>query len=95
MNWSVYCGSGRLLVFTNETGGVATDVEMRLRGKAVGGMFSRPDWSVKLDRMANGDAVEAPFDAALGANTDPPRIEITWTSPNGERNQAVLDDLPL
>lgn len=95
MEWSVRRGSGRLLVFTNETGETVTDVKMKLAGKAVGGMFGKPDWSVKLDEMADGAAVQAPFRRALGANADPPRIEITWTSRDGEKHRATLGDLPL
>ncbi|NTY58730.1 hypothetical protein [Mycolicibacterium sphagni] len=95
MSWSVQRGSGRLLVISNETGQTVTHVEMRLRGKAIGGMFGRRDWSVKQDEMADGDAVQAPFVAAMGARTDPPRIEITWTSPDGRQHHDVLDDLPL
>jgi hypothetical protein len=95
MDWSVHRGSGSLLVFTNETGDAVTDVKMKLRGRALGGMIARRDWSVKKAEMADGDGVEAPFRKAMGANADPPRIEITWTSPDGDRHQVVLDDLPL
>lgn len=95
MDWSVQRGSGSLLVFTNRTGGRAVDVEMRLKGKAVGGRFAQHNWSVARDEMADGQAIEAPFRAAWGANTDPSRMEITWTSSTGQRRQVVLDDLPL
>jgi hypothetical protein len=95
MDWSVHRGSGQLLVFTTATGDTATNVEMKLEGKAVGGMFGRRDWSVKMDSMAPGDAVEAPFKAGWGANTDPPRVEITWASPDGQQHVTILDDLPL
>lgn len=95
MDWSVHRGSGRLLVFTNETGDAVTDVEMKLRGRADGGMFGRRGWSVKQAEIADGDGVEAPFRKTSGADADPPRVEITWTSPDGDRHQVVLDDLPL
>lgn len=94
MEWSVQGGGGSLLVCTNETGETVTDVEMKLQGRALGGMFARRNWFMKLDEMAGGGAVEAPFRAMTGATTDPPRMEITWTSPAGQRRQVVLDDLP-
>lgn len=95
MGWTVHRGSGRLLVFTNQNGEAVSDVKMTLRGKAVGGMFPRRDWTVTRAEMTPGAAVEAPFKAAFGARTDPPRMEIEWTSADGQRRQVVLDDLPL
>lgn len=95
MEWSVDNGSGRLLVITNDTGDTVTNVVMRLKGKAVAGMFSRRDWSIERSDMADGDAVQAPFRAAMGARSDPPCIEIEWTDPNGNSRRTVLTDLPL
>lgn len=95
MTWSVHNGSGKLLIFTNRTGATVTDVVFRLAGRAVGGMFGQPDWSVRRPEMAEGDAVQAPFQAAWGAAGDPPRIEIEWTDADGERWEAVLTDLPI
>ncbi len=95
MSWTVHAGRGSLLVFTNATGGTVTDVEMRLRGKALGGMFGRPDWSVKIAEMADGDATEAPFRATSRGSEDPPRMEIEWTDRRGDRWETVLTDLPL
>lgn len=94
MDWSVQHGSGKLLIFTNETGGTVTDVQFRLRGAAVGGMFSQRDWSLKVPEMGPGKAMEAPFKAALGKESNPPRMEITWISPAGHSRSEVLS-LPL
>lgn len=95
MSWSVHHGSGKLLVFTNETGDAVTDVVMRLKGKALGGMFARRDWTMTVETLPDGGAVQAPFKSVMGAKSDPPRMEIEWTSPNGDRWQTILDDLPL
>jgi hypothetical protein len=94
MSWTVRHGQGRLLVITNETGAEAADVEMKLRGKAVGGMVSSRNWSFSRPSMAHGQSVEAPFRAALGAKADPPRMEITWTDPGGQQRETVVS-LPL
>ena len=95
MSWSVHTGSGSLLIFTNQTGETVTDVEFRLAGRAVGGMIGSRDWSAKRPEMADGDAVQAPFRSAWGAESDPPRVEVTWTDSDGERLVAVLTDLPI
>lgn len=95
MDWSVHRGGGSLLVFTNMTGETASGVELRLKGKAVGGSFARRNWSARFDEVAAGQGVEAPFRKAFGADLDPPRMEITWTSADGRRRHTVLDDLPL
>lgn len=86
-------GSGKLLVFTNDTGADATDVEMHLRGDAMGGMFGRKDWSVSRPVIGNGQCVEGPFKGIWGSG-DPPRMEITWTDAAGERRECVIE-LPL
>ncbi|SKS09937.1 Uncharacterised protein [Mycobacteroides abscessus subsp. massiliense] len=95
MTWTASPGrSGHLLLLTNETGFVAKDVSMQLRGHAVGGMFGNPEWSFSAPQIADGQSVEAPFRAAWGAATDPPRLEITWTAANGQTcSQTLL--LPL
>jgi len=53
-------------------------------------MFGQRNWSLKLAEMADGDAVEAPFKLALGAQSDPPRMEIRWTDSNDERWDAAM-----
>lgn len=95
MDWSVHHGTGKLLVFTNETGDTVTDVVMRMKGKALGGIFARRDWTTTAETLPHGGAVQAPFQAVAGAQSDPPRMEIEWTSPSGDRRHTVLDDLPL
>lgn len=95
VGFTVHHGSGSLLVFTNQTGETITDVHMQLRGKAVGGRFARRDWSLNVEQWADGQTAEAPFRAAFGAHSDPPRIEITWTAANGQPRYQTLDDLPL
>lgn len=94
MSWTVHHGSGSLLVLTNETGETATEVEFRLKGRAVGGMFGQPDWSLKRPEMAPGAAVEAVFKAAWGAPSDPPRVEIEWTDSKGDGWETVIE-LPI
>lgn len=47
-------------------GETATNVEMRLKGKAVGGTFAGQNWSVKHDEMTDGDSVEFRFQATSG-----------------------------
>lgn len=94
MPWTVRHGQGRLLLITNETGAEAADMEMKLRGAAVGGMFGNPNWSFSTPSMAHGQSVEAPFGAAWGADADPPRMEITWTDPGGQQRETVVR-LPL
>lgn len=94
MNWSVQHGSGKLLIFTNETGDTVTDVQFRLKGAAVGGTFGRRDWSFKVPEMGPEKAMEAPFKSALGKESNPPRMEITWTSPDGDEHSDVLQ-LPI
>jgi|GEM_PF-4241066 hypothetical protein len=93
MTWTMSRGSGQLLVFTNETGADATEVEMHLRGDAMGGMFGRKDWSVSVPVMEDGQYVEAPFKAIWGSG-DPPRMEISWTDPSHQRRECVIE-LPL
>jgi hypothetical protein len=79
----------------NETGGTVTDVRMELRGRAVGGMIPRRNWSIEQAEIADGGGVEAAFRKEPGADADPPRMEITWTTAAGDRRKVVLDDLPL
>lgn len=88
-------GSGKLLVITNNTGERVTNVKMNLFGRAIGGMFSDPNWSGTSAEVAHGGGIEAPFGAVWGAQADPPRIEISWTSADGVERSTVLDDLPL
>jgi hypothetical protein len=80
-------------VFTNDTGADAADVEMHLRGDAKGGTFARKDWSVSVPVIPHGQSVEAPF-GAVGGSGDPPRMEISWTGPGGQRRECVIE-LPL
>jgi hypothetical protein len=90
MSWSVYHGSGSLLVLVNDNDMVATDVVMQLRGRAVGGMFGDPSWSQKVATMRPGDAVQAVFKAAWGAQADPPRIEISWTGRDNRQYEETV-----
>lgn len=94
-DWVVHRGTGHLLVFTNATGETVTDVEFRLRGMAVGGKFGDRNWSRSYPVMDAGDSIQSPFRAGYGARNDPPRIEITWTSGDGDRFEVTLSDLPL
>ncbi|MEH3129168.1 MAG: hypothetical protein PGN27_04305 [Mycolicibacterium neoaurum] len=93
--WTVRRDRGSLLVIANNTGHAVTRVEMRLKGAAVGGTIARRDWSAKRAEMQQGDYVAAPFKVAMGARSNPPRIEITWTDHLGGERGTALTDLPL
>lgn len=93
--WTVGRRSGQLLEIANDTGEPVTDVHFRLAGVAVGGRSGRRDWSARVDEMGDGDYIEEPFRRGWGADQDPPRIEVSWTSQDGRRLSTVLTDLPI
>lgn len=95
MEWVVQRRAGQLLAFVNNTGFDAQDVELRLEGQGVGGDNRRRDWSTKVPVVRDGDSVEAPFLKSWGWRHDPPRIVVTWMSPDCVQRQQVLDRLPL
>jgi hypothetical protein len=89
-DWMITWVQRKLYAIHNNTGYLATDVEMSAHGPMVTGMFGQRDWRQKFEEIQPAQAVERVFGRAWGSAT--PYIHIEWTGPDGTRH---ADDVEI
>jgi hypothetical protein len=88
-NWIIAWVERAQYAIHNNTGYLATNVEMSAHGPMVTGMFGQVDWRHIYDEIPAGQAVLQVFGRAAGAEN--PYIHIEWTGPDGVRHAEDVE----